>query len=526
MTPRGLARERPAWGLIGGAALVQAALHAASIGRYGIFRDELYYLSCASRPAAGYVDQPAFSILFLAAWRALFGDSPASLMVPPALCGAAVVVLTGLLARRFAGGAAAQGLASVAAAAAPIWVGMTAYYSMNSFDILFWTLAAGLLARILEMDVDAAPRSEAICLWLALGAVLGFGLLNKISVLWLGAGTFVGLLVTPARRWLGTRGPWLAGAVAALGLLPYVLWNAAHGWPTLEFMRRATAEKYRATSPPALAGDLLLLFDPLAAPLWIAGLVWLLAARDGRRFRLLGIVPLTTLGILLANRTSKAEYLSASFAPLLAAGGVALEHVLHRGRRAALAWAYGATLVLGGLAIAPFALPLLPVPEYLAYAKALGMGPTTTERNELGPLPQHFADRFGWPEMAAEAARVAATLPAAERATARVWARNYGEAAALEKYGRPLGVPPVLCPHNSFWFWSVADVERNAPFTGPLVVIGGRRENLEKVFALVEEAGRTSHPLAMPYENGRTIWICRDPKEDLRVVLARDRLFI
>ena len=144
----------------------------------------------------------------------------------------------------------------------------------------------------------------------------------------------------------------------------------------------------------------------------------------------------------------------------------------------------------------------------------------------MGPLPQHFADRFGWPEMAAEVARVAWTLSEKERATARVWARNYGEAAAIEKYGRALGAPPVLCPHNSFWFWSVADAERTAPFRGPLVVIGGRRESLTGVFGSVEEAGRTGHPLAMPYENGRPIWICRDPKEPLAGVLRRDRLFI
>jgi hypothetical protein len=528
MRPIDRLRARPAWVVLSAAAALQAALHAASVGRYGIFRDELYYLSCASRPAAGYVDQPPFSILFLAAWRALVGDSAASLMVPPALCGAAIVVLTGLLARRFGGGAAAQGLASIVAATAPIWVGMTGYYSMNSFDILFWTLAATLLAALLELEPGPVPTSIASAkrLWLLLGFVLGLGLLNKISVLWLGAGIFAGLLATPARRWLATRGPWVAGALAALGLLPYVLWNAVHGWPTLEFMRRAAAEKYVPSSSLTFAKDLLLFFHPLAAPVWIAGLVWLLAARDGRRFRLLGVVFLATLGILLANRTSKTEYLAASFAPLLAAGGVVVERVLHRGRSAAPAIAYAAVLLATGLAIAPLAVPLLSPAAYIAYAARLGLGAPATERTEMGVLPQHFADRFGWPEMAAEVARVARSLPPGERATARVWARNYGEAAAVEKYGAPLGAPKVLCPHNSYWFWSIADAERNAPLKGPLVVIGGRKETLTSVFGHVEEAGRTGHPLAMPYENGRPIWICRDPNEDLRVILQRDRLFI
>jgi hypothetical protein len=522
MTQPEAGRSRPAWSLIGGAALLQAALHAASIGRYGIFRDELYYLSCASRPAAGYVDQPAFSILFLAAWRALFGDSPAALMVPPALSGAATVVLTGLLARRFGGGPTAQGLAAVTAAVAPVWLGMTGYYSMNAFDILLWTVAASLLAALLARE----PGGGAGRLWLFLGCVLALGLLNKISVLWLGAGIAAGLVLTPARRWLATLGPWLAGGLAFLGLLPYLAWNAFHRWPTLEFMRRAAAEKYVPSSPLTFAKDLLLFFDPLAAPVWIAGLLWLLAARDGRRFRLLGVVFLTTLAILLLNRTSKTEYLAASFAPLLAAGGVALERVLHRGRNAVPAASYASILVVTGLALAPLALPLLPPAAYVAYAARLGLKAPSTERTSVGALPQHFADRFGWPEMAAEVARVARTLPEGERAPARVWARNYGEASALEKYGTPLGVPPVLCPHNSWWFWSVADAGRNAPFKGPLIVIGGRREDLETVFSNVVEAGRTGHPLAMPYESGRTIWICRDPKGDLRTVLQRDRLFI
>ena len=500
MTQPEAGRSTPAWSLIGGAALLQAALHAASIGRYGIFRDELYYLSCASRPAAGYVDQPAFSILFLAAWRALFGDSPAALMVPPALCGAATVVLTGLLARRFGGGPAAQGLAAVTAAVAPIWLGMTGYYSMNAFDILLWTVAASLLAALLARE----PGRGAGRLWLFLGCVLALGLLNKISVLWLGAGIAAGLVLTPARRWLATLGPWLAGGLAFLGLLPYLAWNAFHRWPTLEFMRRATAEKYRSMSPFAFGGDLVLHFQPLAAPLWIAGLVWLLAARDGRRFRLLGVVFLTTLAILLLNRTSKTEYLAASFAPLLAAGGVALERVLHRGRSAALAWAYGIVLAAGGLALAPLAIPLLAVPRYLAYARELGIAPSTSERKAIGALPQHFADRFGWPEMTGTIASVFRSLPDADRKRTAVYVYNYGEAGAVDYFGRALGLPPAICPHNNYFLWGLRGQR-----PGIFLVFGGSRPGLERAFSSVEEGAVFTHPWVMPYESGRTVWICR-----------------
>ncbi len=507
--------------LVWAAAGLQAALHLASAGRYGLFRDELYYLSCASRPAAGYVDQPALSILILGAWRAVFGASALALLVPPLLAGAAAVVLTGRLAARLGGGAGAQGLAALAAAIAPIWLGLTGYHSMNAYDILLWTVAFTIFAALLEKESGAGTGR----LWISLGVVLALGLANKISVLWLGAGIAAALVLTPARRALATLGPWLAGGIAFLGLLPYLVWNALHGWPTLEFMRRATSEKYRPNAPLSFFAELLGLAGPVAAPLLLAGLVWLLVAKDARRHRALAVVVLAVLAILLLNRTSKAEYLAAAFAPLFAAGGVAAERLLARGGRTWPLVSYGTLVLLGGLAAAPFAIPLLPVPEYLAYAEALGRAPSTTERNELGPLPQHFADRFGWKEMAAEVARVAATLSPEERKTARVWARNYGEASALELYGPALGVPKVLCPHNSWWFWSVADAEKNAPFQGPLIVIGGRKETLTGVFLEVEEAGRTRHPLAMPYEN-RPVWVCRGPKEDLLGVLLRDRLFI
>ena len=116
---------------------------------------------------------------------------------------------------------------------------------MNSFDIFFWALAALLVAGILDLDPGSAGH-RATRLWLFLGAVLGLGLLNKISVLWLGLGLFAGLVLTPARRWLRTGGPWLAGAIAALLFLPHVLWQALNGWPTVEFMRNATQTKYKA----------------------------------------------------------------------------------------------------------------------------------------------------------------------------------------------------------------------------------------------------------------------------------------
>ncbi|MEO8585682.1 MAG: glycosyltransferase family 39 protein [Acidobacteriota bacterium] len=508
-----------AWKLVALAGAARAATELAAITSYGYFRDELYYLACADHPAAGYVDQPPLSILFLSAWKSLFGDSLFALRVPPLLLGVSVIVLVALLARRLGGGRVAQGLAACAAACAPIWLGMSRYYSMNSFDILFWALAALLFAEILDLDPERDGRG-ARRLWLLLGVVLGLGLLNKISVLWLGFGLLAGLVLTPARRVLKTGGPWLAAAIAALLFVPYVVWQALNGWPIVEFMRNATQSKYKAFPLTSFLKEELLHFNLVAAPLWIAGLVWLLASRDGRRFRALGIVWTTTLVVLVANGNAKPEYLSPAFAPLLAAGGVALERLLHRGRSAWPAGIYGGAIVLNAAVVLPFALPLLPVPQYLAYAKALGVEPSTSERKQIGPLPQHYADMFGWPEMAETIASVWRTLPEADRVKTAIYVHNYGEAAAVDFFGKKLGLPPALCAHNNYFLWG-ARGQRPEVF----LVFGGAREGALRVFASVEAGAVFTHPWVMPYESGRTVWVCRGLKVPLAEIWPGEKNF-
>jgi hypothetical protein len=413
----------------------------------------------------------------------------------------------------------AQGLAAGAAACAPIWLGMTRYYSMNSFDIFFWALAALLLAEILDLDPDRDGRA-ATRLWLFLGIVLGLGLENKISVLWLGCGLFAGLVLTPARRWLRTRGPWLAGGIAALLFLPHVLWQAENGWPTVEFMRNATQGKYKAFPLPSFLKEELLHFNLVAAPLWIAGLVWLLASRDGRRFRALGIIWATTFAILAANGTAKPEYLSAAFAPLLAAGGVASERLLHRGRRVWPAGVYAGAIALNAALVLPFVLPLLPVPRYLAYAKALGVAPATPEKKAIGALPQHYADMFGWPEMAETIAVVWRALPETDRARTAVYVYNYGEAGAIDFFGRKLGLPPALCAHNNYFLWGTRGQKPEI-----FLVYGGPREGPERVFSSVEAGAVFTHPWVMPYESGRTVWICRGLKMPFAEIWPEEKNF-
>ena len=486
-----------------------------SVGRgYGYFRDEFYYVACSEHLAWGYVDQPPLSILVLWIGRHLIGDSVMAIRFLAALAGAATVFLVGWMASRFGGGRFAQALAMTAAIVAPMYLGLSGFFSMNAFDLLFWAAAGAVLVRILEQAGDGASGSVDLRLWLLLGAVLGLGLLNKISVLWLGFGLFAGLILTPARRLLLSRGPWFAGGLAFLIFLPHIVWQIVHGWPTLEFIANATGNKMRTVALVEFFSAQLLTMHPANAPIWLAGLIFLLFMAGGRRFRLIGWIYIGVMVILLVNRTSRPGYLSPAYSMLFAAGGVAIEGWLAKLRWRRIAQTVLLVLlVLNGAALAPLALPVLDVEDYIAYASELGIGPSTSERKELRELPQHYADMFGWNELVATLAGIYHTLPEEDKAEAAFFVYNYGEAGAIDLLGRRYDLPRATSGHNNYWLWGIRDYSGEV-----MIIVGGSREGHLRVFEEAELVGATDCHYCMPYEDDQPIFVVRDLKIPLEEI--------
>lgn len=477
-------------------ALAKLVLHLATASGYGYFRDEFYYLACADHLATGYVDHPPLSVFVLWVVRGLFGDSLPAVRLAPALAGAATVALVGLMARALGGGRWALALAMTGALVAPQYLALDHFYSMNAFDILFWALTAYLVIRLAE--------GETLGRWSLLGLALGLGLLNKISVLWLGAGLFVGLVLSRQRRSLATPGPWVAGLIAAAVFAPYVLWEIRHGWPTREFIRNATGEKMVEVAPLDFLLGQIQNMSPFTLPLWFAGLVWLLIAPGGNKFRILGWMYATCFLILVASGASRAGYLAPAYTWLFAAGGVALERALAGARLAWLRPAFLTILLVTGAAIAPLALPSLPIEKYIAYAKAMGEAPSTEEKKDLGQLGQFYADMHGWDAIVKTVVDVYRGLPPDDAAVARIFAPDYGIAGAIDLLGRKQGLPGAISGHNNYWLWGPGDWDGRV-----LIVVGSTEERLRQRFEHVERAGTLDCGLCMPYENNLPVWIAR-----------------
>jgi hypothetical protein len=488
-------------------AAATALFHLATARGYGYFRDELYYLACAQHLDWGYVDHPPLVALIGAIVRNTVGTSLHALRLTPALCAGATVLVAAALARQMGGRRTAQSAAAVTVALAPVNLSLASFFSMNAIDHLIWALVILTATRLLVTDDRR--------LWLVFGALAGIGLENKLSVLFLGAGVGAGLVL--AREWRHLKDPrlYLGGAVAALLAAPHLIWQVAHGWPTAEFVRNATENKNLALSPFAYLKEQILMMNPLALPLWLAGLALLLFSRDGRRWRTLGWAWPVAFIIMVAEN-GKPYYLAPIYPLLFAAGGLVLERALLR--RPAFGGAAVALLAVSGLVLAPLAKPLLSEDDYVRYAAALGMAPGSDERKEVGRLPQFFADMHGWPELAEAVGAVAAALPADERARACVYGQNYGEAAAIDFFGPARGAPRAITGHNNYWLWGPRGCDGSV-----LILIGGDREDHEQVFEEVTEAGRFECTDCMPYEDDQMLWIARRMRIGLDEAWARTR---
>ena len=403
---------------------------------YGFFRDELYFLVCGHHLAWGYVDQPPLVALQARLAETLFGLSPTGIRILSFLAGGVTVGLTGLLAWQLGGRGSAQILAMAGVLAAPVFLGTANYLSMNSWEPCFWMGALLVVLRVAE-------GSAGLCAWLLFGLLAGLGIENKHSTVFFLVALLVGLMLTPQRRILWTKGCAVGVAVLLAIALPNLLWQWVHHFPTYELLS-GVARSDKNTKLPPLAflreqGNMLLVFS---APLWIGGLAWLGFARKAVRWRFVALTYLPFLAMMMAMH-AKDYYVGPMYPVLFAAGAVALGELT---RRSWPSLAYSAVLVcLLCRVTAPVMLTILPPDKYSSFAAAFVDKKGAKSEKFNSPLPQFLSDRFGWPQMV-EGFAARKHLHEPLDALRQLWRSQRGERARpkVRPAGRDQRAPELL----------------------------------------------------------------------------------
>jgi len=482
--------SKPLTRIVWALAAVKLAIHLYAGRGYGYFVDELYNLALARHLDWGYVDVAPMIALLGRVELVLFGDSLSAIRLFAAIAGAVLVVLTAMIARELGGGRFAQAFAALCTLLAPGFLALDHFLNVNAFEPIVWAVCALLVIRMIRTE---NPR-----LWLWFGLAAGLGLETKHSMLIFGFALVAGLLLSPDRKLLFNRWLLVGGVIAVALWLPNLIWNIRHHFPFIEEQRNiaASGRDVRLSVWKFFREEALAML-PLSVPVWIAGLWWLLRGR----FRAIGWTWCITTAIILLL-SPRVYYLFPAYPMLFAAGAIVFEGVRLRWVRPV----YCTLMVLLGALLAPTLIPLLPPEMYIRYSQATHLEQPRIENHRLGPLPQLFADQFGWEDMAAAVAKAYNNLPPDVRARTAIFGQNYGQAGAIDLFGPKYGLPPAISGHQNYFLWGPRG------YTGEsMIVMGDRRERLASKFASVEYAGHVEHPYSMPYEH-IDIYYCRGMK--------------
>lgn len=450
-------------------AAAKVALHTLVNNRYGFHRDELLTFTNARYLAWGYVVYPPMTAFFGRVSLELFGESLRGFRFFGAVAEALAVLLTGLAARELGAKRDGQVVAALSVAIAGHSFVHGSFLSYSTFDFPCWILVAYCVIRLLKSD-DAR--------WcLAIGAAIAVGMMAKYSIAFLVMGVLAGTVLTPARRYLKTRWFWFGVALAVLIMLPNIAWQVRHDFVSLAYLKTIHARDVaKGSTNYFLLNQLWKNANPVTLPVWLAGLWFVFATAEGKRYRTIGwmyVIPL----LLMFIAKGRDYYMAPAYPMLLAAGVVWCERWVESltPRSAAIVrsntWR---TLACTCVCTAALTLPVAPLGSAWWRVANITSG--------------IFDSQIGWPDMVEQVAKVRDSLPAGERARVGVLAGDEGETGAMNLYGPRYGLPTAISGMNSNWYRGYGN-----PPPETVIVLGEKRDFVNWAFASCESAGHVTN---------------------------------
>jgi hypothetical protein len=463
-----------------------ALLHLLTNNRYGFHRDEFQVLSDALHLDWGFIPYPPLNPFLTSVGLHIFGLSLVGLRLFSVIATTTAIFVTGLMAYELGGGRLAQITAALAVALSGLSLFEGTEFQYTTYDYLWWVLIAYFVIRLLKTE---NPRW-----WLAIGAAAGLGLQSKYAMAFLLCGVLGGVLLTGARRFLGSIWFWTGIGVAFVIFLPNLIWQVRHDFISVHFLHHIHVRDVgEGRADGFFVDQIRVCTNFFAMPLWIAGLVCFL--RD-RHYRMLGWMYLIPLALFVIGK-GRGYYLGAAYASLIAMGAVVGERwaqSLPKMRRRIVEGVFFTGLAAYGALMIAIVIPLANSGPLKAYAL-----------KNNGDL----REEIGWDDLLKTVAGIRDSLPPEQRASFGIITGNYGEQGAIEILGPAYHLPPPISGTNSAWL-------RGYPTPPPttLLVLGLSRGYTEKLFTDCRLAGHYTNHLGIKNEESDShpdIWLCGPP---------------
>ena len=472
---------------------------------YGYFRDELYYIAIGDNYSFSNIDMLPLSPLYLNLFTSIFGYSIKTVHLASSLCGAFVLIISCLITKELGGKNYAVLLTGLFVLLSGFVI-FGALFTYDSLDFLISAVAIYLLVKLLKYNNQK--------LWIIIGVVLGIGLLNKLSILFLGFAIFLSLWFVPQRESFKVKWIWIGGIIALLFLIPFIIWQSQNSWYFLDFAANYAGGIAYDASFLEYVWNQILPNNIFLLPVWLTGLWMLLFNKNWKKYRLFGIMYLI-LFFLYYLLGVKFYFLMPMYIILLSVGTIKIEDTFIKSSKKLFKLARFALPIIFIMLSIPLLImlvPILPIDQLVKYASVLGVDAgVRTERTEASILPHHIADRFGWEEMVEQLADVYNNASSKLDKEIGIFTENYGQASAIHLFGKQYSLPEPISLMGWYYFQTL----QNHDFKENYITIGLSESEMKKFFENVSIKGIFRNEYCLPHENNNLILLCRSPKFSL-----------
>jgi len=410
---------------------------------YEPHRDAYLYLDYAHHLDWGYMEVPPLLSVF--SWLALkLGNGMFWVKCWPALFGAFTFGLCGHLVLLLGGKTRALFLLFICFVFGA-FLRVFFLFQPGFLEIFYWTAIAYSFIRF-----QMHPSKK----WLLLfGICCGLGVISKYTTLFFLSGILVGLILTKERKIFLNPLLYISAGVAILMFLPNLYWQYNHRFPVIYHMKelRETQLVYLGTTD-FLAGQFMMNFIVLFV--WLSGLITLLFTMKWAKFRWYGFGYLTVL-VLFILGSGKDYYTLGLYPILFAFGAVSIEQWSRKWHPVLKPLPLVLPTILG-IFIIPLILPINKPEKLAAYFVKTGIKEAMGfkwEDQQNHPLPQDYADMFGWKSLTEMVAKNFHSLPDSVQKETIIYCRGYYSAGALNFFGPELNLPTAISDNGSYLWW-------------------------------------------------------------------------